>query len=130
RLALILGVERALDDLRPLPVLADPRDALPGDSGVEIAADPADILVEPARLAQPRLEIAEAVRAAAKHHVPQPARMGQRLAEALAARVGAGEAGMDVAVARSGHGQVDGEDQGRAARLLRHAQQLAHIAAV
>ena len=56
--------------------------------------------------------------------------MGQRLAEAAPARVRAGHAGMEIAVARAGHRQIDGEEQARALDLAGDGEQLGHVAAV
>src|ERR1051325_1400754 len=114
-LARVLGVEDALDDQRPVPVRADPADVGPGDRGIEIAPDPADIIVEPAGILQHRKEVAEAVRPAPDADVPGPARMAEDLAEASPAP--AHQPGMDVAVARARHRQVDGEHQSGALDL-------------
>src|SRR4051794_33061948 len=84
----VLGVEHSLEYEAAAPVLAHPRDVIPGDAGVKLTADPVHEIGRLARARYGLLEIAERERSAAKSDIGHPAWMANEIE--AAARPGPG----------------------------------------
>lgn len=130
RVARVVRVEDALDDQLALPLVADPLQVLPGDAGVEVLAQPADVVGQASGVAPIGGDVAEIVGAAVQADVPGPARVQHRLQHTAPGAVGAAHAAVEVAVAVTGDGHVDREDQVARAQLPSAAHHVAHEGAV
>ena len=126
----VFRVENALDDHRPVPEIANPLQVFPGDRGVEIVAQPADIVGQVGRVAAISGDVAQIVRPTEQAHIQRPGRMGHGLQYASQGRVRAAHAGVGIAVASAGHGHVHGKYQGGDAGGLGSLQGVFHKAAV
>ena len=126
----VLGVQDALDDHGPLPEGAYPFEVLPGNGGIEVGAQPADVVGQARGAAPVGRDVAQVMRAAQQAHVHGPGRVRDRLPVAAHGGIRAAHARMRIAVARAGHGHVHGEDQGGAAGRLGTLQRVLHEAPV
>ncbi len=133
RLSGVLDVLHALEhDLAGI-VLAQPVDVRPVERVVHAAPYPGPEAFDPFGLGNGRGDVAEEVRAAVQPDVPDPGQVGDPIpspAQRQMPAVVAVEAIADIAIAGSGHRQVDGEGQHRAAQLGGALQQRLHVAPV
>ena len=131
RFARVVGIENALDDQRALPLLAHPFDVLPGDARVEIGADPAHQVGERRARAEQRSRDCPWSAAGRGPRRPTPSRAAAALEQAgCRAAHRSRQPGAIIAVARARHGEIDGEQQRAAARLLGPRDHVADEAAV
>jgi hypothetical protein len=119
----VIHVEYAFQQQSAFPLLAQPLDVGPGDGRVELGVDPPAERVGIAGGGYVRIHGAQAHGLAAQRHIPQPARPESTCPSLSSlARTRHGHAVAGIAMARAGHGQVDGEDQRPAARLPRRCR--------
>src|ERR1700722_7015443 len=129
----VVGVEDALQCDLAAPMLAQPREVVPGHAGIELSCDPGLEVARHASIRQRLFQVAKGEGSSTEGDVAHPPGVREEIgtsSKALRARDIAADPVSRIAVTLTDDGQVNGEDQRRAPDRLGPGHQIFGITAV